>query len=216
MSEDRFEQLFSAMSVEWNKAEKAIKLAENIDGEVVIPAIFELRYAGRRLVEAWAIRLSELESSLALLKDAKFDCHRARHDAIDAATSKMVGDMNVAVEFLSASVIIKLFPLFSEFYGSLLEVRERIAISREDRENRDKIYDTIQNVDLDRLAVLYRQFKSCEPLMVRGAEKEAIDAAELVRQAAASIRQGRIGLWVGIAGSIIGIVGLILAWKGLR
>ncbi len=164
MSDDRFDQLFLAIGLEWNKAKKAIKLAENIDGEVVIPAIFELRYAGRRLVEAWTSRSSDIDTSLALLKDAKFDCHRARHDAIDAATSKMVGDMNVAVEFLSAGVIIKLFPSFSEFYGSLLEVRERIAISREDRQNRDKIYDTIQNVDLDRLATLYRQFKSCEPL----------------------------------------------------
>lgn len=194
------------MAEEWNKAEKAIKIAENIDGEVVIPAVFELRYAGRRLVEAHKIKSTDPEGSLALLRDAKFFCHRARHDAIDAATSKMTGDLHAAVDYLSASVIMRNFSDFSEFYASLLEVRQRIAVSRENREERDLIYDTIQNVDLDRLSLIYGRFKACEPLMIIAAEKEESEATENKRLAVQGVQLGHRGIWIGVIGTALGIV----------
>jgi len=173
MTDQVFFQLVNEMAQEWNKAEKAIKHAENVDGEVVNPAIFELRYAGRRFVEAHAKRISEMDMALSLLRDAKFDCHRARHDAIDAATSKMTGDLSAAVEFLSAKIVTQNFSEFTEFYGDLLSVRERIAESRENRENRDAIYESIQSVDLDRLVTLYNRFRACEPLLIETANAES-------------------------------------------
>lgn len=201
MGGEDFDELVKSVASEWNKAEKAIKHAENVDGEVVNPAIFELRYSGRRLVEALAVKDDDPTKAIALLRDAKFDCHRARHDAIDAATSKMAGDLNAAVEYLPASIVMQDFSEFSEFYGDLLNVREKIAESREDRENRDKIYDSIQATDLDRLVTLYNRFRACEPLMIQTAEKEH-----------RTERLNKIFGWGGIVVGILGIlIGAILA-----
>ena len=205
MAEQDFDAFLEMIALEWNKAEKAIKIAENVSGEVAIPAIFELRYAGRRLIDALAARASNPDEALSLLRDAKFDCHRARHDAIDAATSKMAGDLNAAVEHLTPGILIQNFADFTAFYGDLFTVRDKIALSREDRENRDSIYDTIQSVDLDMLTGLYTRFKKCEPLMIAAAEKADADAAENKRRADRGDRLATRGIWVGIIGVLVAI-----------
>lgn len=217
LPEQNFDNLVVSVSTEWNKAEKAIKHAENVDGGVVNPAIFELRYAGRRLVEALAKRLDDEATAIALLRDAKFDCHRARHDAIDAATSKMAGDLNVAVEYLSAQIVMSNFPDFTTFYGDLLQVRQKIAESRENREQRDMIYETIESVDLDRLTQLYGRFRACEPLMNKAAEKEKAEleaieerAKEAEDRADRESKKANFSLIIGAVGLVIGILGFWL------
>lgn len=204
MSGDEFSQIIQEIASEWNTAEKAVKHAENVDGEVVFPAIQELRYAGRRLVDALAIQESDPMEAVALARDAKFFCHRARHDAIDAATQKMAGDLAVAVEYLSAGIIMEKFAKFPTFYRSLLKIRDRVAISRENREDRDKIYNTIQSVDLDKLVELYDEFRTCEPLIYAASEQEKKDRRR-------SERKGNIGIALGVLGIVIGF---ILWWIG--
>ena len=49
---DRYRDRLSIIAHEWNKAEQDIKLAEQIGNKVIIPSISELRYGGRRLIEA--------------------------------------------------------------------------------------------------------------------------------------------------------------------
>jgi hypothetical protein len=197
LSEDEFQEVLRQVCDEWNKAERAVKLAENVNGEIVNPSIFELRYAGRRLIEAFQKSESERQAAISLLRDAKFDCHRSQHDAIDAATSKMAGDLTVAVEFLPASIIMQNFPAFSDLYGGLNRVRQKVALSRENRDDRDAIYETIQSTDLPRLVALFENFKSCEDLMVKAAEKEAAEK-----------KWNKFFGWTGI---IIGSLAVIIA-----
>ena len=47
-----YEARIASICAEWDRAEKYIKLAEQIGGKVVFPAVAELRYAGRRIIEA--------------------------------------------------------------------------------------------------------------------------------------------------------------------
>ncbi len=48
----------TALIEQWNIAERPIKKAEYVQGdEVVGPAIFELRYAGRKMVDAFKLAL---------------------------------------------------------------------------------------------------------------------------------------------------------------
>jgi hypothetical protein len=75
-----------------------------------------------------------------LLNDAHFDCCRARHDAIDAATSKIAADIRIAIEKLKPDVVLKHFPKITELYKKLQNVRKKIAVSRENREDRDGIH----------------------------------------------------------------------------
>jgi hypothetical protein len=198
-----FEDIVAEVLREWNKAEKAIKQAENVDGEVVIPAIFELRYAGRRLIEALECKDKDPGRAIELIRDTLFFCHRSRHDAIDAATSKMAGDLGVATEYLSAAILMQNFPDFSEFYAEMLAVRQRMAESREKRNDRDAIYASIEANNLDRLVELYSRFRACEPLMLRAMEQENADR-EQNRNAA---RRGNV---IGIVGVVVAVIGIIV------
>lgn len=172
MAADEFDALLQSILQEWNKAEKAIKIAEQIDDEIVTPAIFELRYAGRRLIEALACREQDEAKALGLLSDAEFDCHRARHDAIDAATIKMVGDLTVAEDKIGTGIILSHFADFPKLLRRLFEVRKKVAISRDKRDDRDAIYDTISSGNLDEIVSIFYDFRASEDLMVQLAVKE--------------------------------------------
>jgi len=82
---------------EWDKAEHSLKIAEQVGNQVIFPAIKELRYAGRRIVDALAECASggDANKVRALLDDALFDCYRARHDAVDASISTIAAELDV-------------------------------------------------------------------------------------------------------------------------
>ena len=110
-------ELRQSVADAWDKAEHAVKLAEQVNSQVVNPAIYELRYAGRRLIEAYQLELSgDLKGCADCLKNAKMDCMRARHDAIDAATSKVTIHLDLAVQKLGASRVLSCFPSWAETY----------------------------------------------------------------------------------------------------
>jgi hypothetical protein len=50
-----FLKSISDLAEHWNAIEGRLKEAEQLRGEPVIPSINELRYAGRQMVDAWAI-----------------------------------------------------------------------------------------------------------------------------------------------------------------
>jgi len=147
----------ASLEVHWNLAEKAIKQAEQINAEIVNPAIYELRYAGRRLVEAMPKLDSDPDSAKKLIEDAIFDCCRARHDAIDAATSKISADFRISIKKIGPKNLLQYFPKFTEIFAILQDTRRKIVESRGNRDNRDEIYKTIQESDmvqLDRKSVV--------------------------------------------------------------
>lgn len=170
---EEYAQLLGAIAAEWDLAESDIKRAEQVCDKVVTPSIKELRYAGRRVVEA--IQASAKDAPIAqvqeLLSDARFDCHRARHDAIDAATAKIAIDLGIMVEKLGHDVIIGAFPQFADFYGKLYTIRDKIVNSRGNRDDRDTIYSIIEEVDFPELCSWHRRLQASEPLMVRIARK---------------------------------------------
>lgn len=160
----------------WNKAEGAIKIAEQVNAEIVNPAIYELRYGGRRVVEAIAALEEGNEAAcVKLLADAHFDCSRARHDAIDAATTKMVADINIAIEKLGPDAVRSAAPDIHELIGDLGAVRDLIANSRENREDRDAIYASIEQDHLRDLAKRFRAFQANDNLMKAFARRRNIE-----------------------------------------
>ena len=97
--------------VRWNEAEGMIKVAEQVNGEIINPAIYELRYAGRRIVEALKCHEEgDIDKRNNLLHDADFDCCRAKHDAIDAITAKVANDMALATKKLGEDNVLQHFP----------------------------------------------------------------------------------------------------------
>lgn len=153
-----------------------MKLAEQVDGVVVIPSILELRYAGRRFVDALnkiAAGGSQLEIE-ALLDNAKFDCHRARHDAIDAATAKMALDLGIMGSKLGYDAILKAYPNFFAFSRMLSEIQERIAEARGARQNREAIYKSLEVNEYEGLVKEFKALRRAEPIIKSLARRERL------------------------------------------
>lgn len=159
---------------QWNKAEEDVKLAEQVTHKVVFPAINELRYAGRRIIEAlvMASEHGPEEDVNKLFQDAEFDCLRARHDAIDAASSKIALDLEIASRKLGFKAILEALPDFVKLYGSLDKIREEIKKSRGNRNNRENIYAVIEVEDFDSMVKGYNEFKRSEPIMKQLAARD--------------------------------------------
>lgn len=203
--------LLASIRTEWNKAEKSIKIAEQIAPPICNPAIYELRYAGRRMVEALALDPTEIEKTKRLLADALFNCHRARHDAIDASTLKIAGDLNAAMDNLGRQHVLPSFPKAPELLTALAKVRKLIAHSRENREDRDSIYASIETEDLQgRLFDLYDEFRASEPLMIAAVQAQLQREEEQLKIARKQQITTNISVWTAIISVLITLATLAL------
>jgi hypothetical protein len=162
---DDYASLLQSITNEWDRAEQDIKLAEQINNKVVLPSIKELRYAGRRIIEV--IKLirdgaasSEIES---LLRDAKINCHRARHDAIDAATANIAADLQIMAKKLGYDPILKIYPDFGQLHRDLNSIRSKIAQSRGDTTRREAIYFALEDDAFPKFVEKYRGLQASEP-----------------------------------------------------
>ncbi|MDR3534146.1 MAG: hypothetical protein P4L90_26725 [Rhodopila sp.] len=189
--------LLSKICAEWNKAEADIKLAEQVCDQVVIPSIMELRYAGRRLMQAME-KISKggnAAEAVALLQDACFDCHRARHDAIDAATAQISVTLKEAVTRLKHEAVLQAFPKYSALMHALGTVRTNIVDSRASQDVRESLYAVVEDSHFPDLVSLFREFQTSESTMVAIAGRQRIE--RLISRAALFV--GVIALVAGIA-----------------
>jgi flagellar hook-basal body complex protein FliE len=194
---DEVMDLLNSVLTEWNKAEEDIKVAEQVAHKVVNPSIKELRYAGRRVVDALvkaqtATTQKEFQDIERQLHDAVFDCHRARHDAIDAGTSKIAIDLDIMMRRLGYEVILPVHPSFPVLFRELRLVRTKIVASRKNRLNREAIYSTIESVDFPALVEKYNLLMEDEKIMKEMARKRR--RSELI----------------GTCGFIVGVLGIVL------
>lgn len=190
--------LFADIQREWNAAEESIKRSEQVALDVSIPAIFELRYAGRRIVDALDIaqRGGTAEKVQAVLEDARFCCHRARHDAIDAALAKIAIDLDDMTHRLGYAAVIGAYPDFHLLYIEFEQARTKIAESRGDRQNRNMIYSTVSNVDFPSIVERYKALVVCKPIALAYSAKRSRE---------------RLGWWVMLGITIIALILAVLA-----
>lgn len=203
---DEHLKLLAKIQQEWNRAEGDIKTAEQVVNNIVIPSVKELRYAGRRIVDALCGMASESPDTntiTALLNDACFDCHRARHDAVDAATSKIAIDIDIMIEKLQYEAILQVFPSFPSLVSDLRKIRTKIVESRRSRENREAIYSLLEENDFLRLVGTYNTMRESEHMM------KAI--------AGRNRRNDFLSKWgviIGLIGGIAATAALFLSLKG--
>lgn len=190
--------------VQWNVAERRIKQAENARAqEVVASAIFELRYAGRKVVDVIQIAQSndwrtdpEISEKLhAYIDDAIEDCVKAKHDAIDAVISFVVRWFNEHERKLGLSYLHKCFPTYLEVTAKIADIQEKIEESRQNRtQKRDGLYDEIEIDGYDAILNLYQQMRLSEKRINRIIRTEKL---------------AWYALWFfGVTGFVIGILAL--------
>ena len=195
---DEHVRLLSEIKTEWNRAEADIKAAEQVALDVVFPSVKELRYGGRRIVDAIHLitTAGDVADIASMLQDAKFNCHKARHDAIDAGTAKIAIQISIMVEKLGYESILPVYGGFASLVRDLNAVRENIVASRKARENRELLYSAIEHTDFPALVAAYNLMMSSEPIMRNLARKNRIS--------------GFFGKWGFILGVIAFVVSIAL------
>jgi hypothetical protein len=207
---------------QWNIAEQRIKKAEQVRAnEVVAAAIFELRYAGRKLIDASSLLLSGSDDPgvkvrvLEYLADAAEDCVKAKHDAIDAMLDFITSWFDRTEGKLGLSAVQRFFPNYIEITGKISTIQDRIADSRADRTKlRDSIYNEIEKEGYDEILALYRTMQLSEARVQAEVEAETEAKERFERRVTQVQYEGRINLAVGVAGFVLAIVGIALTIGG--
>lgn len=129
----------------WDETERVIKEAEQISQEMVVPAISELRYAGRKLID-YLTAIAQPQKG----RDAEEDiidfyqcCIRARHDSLDAAVGYIIQYLEGLEQEVQPQIIARTIDDYKGFKETLFEVSGKIIGSRQDRPRRIEVYDDI-------------------------------------------------------------------------
>ena len=173
---------FRTLIERWKTAEERVKGAEQIrEGEVVVSSIFELRYAGRKLIEVLKLALDKdlledtdaRKSALISLAEAAECCVKAKHDAIDSVMTFLTLYFKDARTRLNVRLIQKYFPNFLEQTSKIRSVQLKIAASRRDTAtNREQIYEEIYTNDLPVLLDLFEKITASSDLVDAELKKE--------------------------------------------
>ncbi len=196
-----FRALIHCIHREWMRAEACMKQAEQVNSAVVIPSVKELRYAGRCLVNALELALNggDLNKAKEYLLDAKFDCNRARHDAVDALISKITIDLDAILKTVGANVILENFPQMPDIVGKIDTVKREIVRSRSKSADRNNVYENIEDNDVTLLVNYMREIKYSTEILKGLSRKQEINR--------------KISIAFGIAGIAFGIAILFIKAK---
>jgi len=116
----------------FGKAEVAIKKAEKIGGEVVIPAICELRYAGHHfIIYSDALEQEQFEH----IQRAKRHCRRAIYDAAEAIVLFYLEEIKIFQQDYRLVHISGTIPNYLELKKTFREIAQKIQTDHGERKS---------------------------------------------------------------------------------
>lgn len=213
------EDMLARIAAEWDKAERLIKSAERVRAQVVIASVNELRYAGRRLVDALHISEkartdpSAKEEFDSYVSDALLFAARAQHDAVDA----IVLFLQKAVEKYEAefglSLLAEKYPRIFDIKASIAQADTLIIASRSDRMKRAAEYDILASDHCPTLLDHYQHLVANEQVLL-----------ELVRAKGHTERREKsnfsIIVWItigaGFGGGVVGAILTVMLERALK
>lgn len=196
-----------ALQEAFHDAEKAVKFAERVSGEVALPAINQLRYAMCHLVE--------VDVELALKH-----CLRAKYDAYEAAIGYFLD--YIASFFLQefpTDILDRHLPEWKKFRERFLTARTFLCSLRKLREVEDNVFSEIEEElsDLikirDTIDASYAEIRT-EKSRLEEEERLAMEREVQDREDAKAREDRRrytISLWWTICGTILGAMGIVIA-----
>jgi hypothetical protein len=154
---------------QWNQAEAWIKDAELFTGEVPIPAINELRYAGRRLVDLIEVCFIDtnggsvdLEYAKKILIEVSEIVVRARHDVVDSIFLFAQLYFDEMEKRFSAVQLVAICPDYTRIGVTMQSIATLVVSSRDQRRLRAEQYLQIHSVDIPKIKDAYRIIKGSE------------------------------------------------------
>jgi hypothetical protein len=164
-------ELYIKISERWNRCERLLKKAERVRGEVVAPSVNELRYAGRRFVDAISLlsndKISDEEQAEAqnYLNEAFLFCMRAEHDCVDAIVMYAHMLIETYSRIYGAMLLMQACPSLEKYRLIKPEIDQLIQYSREERIKRDDLYQNIIENHLEQLIQIASSMEMAEPII---------------------------------------------------
>lgn len=200
----------------WNRCEGLLKISERLRGEVNLPAINELRYAGRRIADALVIMTDEVadedaqEQARAFLREAHLFCMRAEHDCVDAIALYVHEITKEYDRLYDRDLLNECCPSLRGYFQRKRMIDALIVSSRENREARDETYQQIIRDHLEELVALATELDEAKDRLQTGSSKRLKLYQEMEARAHKAEREARIGLIIGVIGTLVGIAGFLL------
>lgn len=172
------DSIFSSSSLsqlcdDWDKTEEWVKDGESINRDTVASSINEMRYAGRRFVDALrSAQNGDTEEAKRRFSETRDDLIKARHDVIDSIVGYISEDANKYRDLVGAGNLHKHFPQYGELFSLLKKIQSQIVKSRKYREKRDMMYDEIMRDDLPKLREFYDTFVESKPAIEQNIQKD--------------------------------------------
>ena len=190
-----------ALAAHWNNVELRIKQYEHLAGAANTAAINELRYSGRKIVDALAVSLSGGDP-IAEITIAENYMVNADHDVTDGVCFVVLGHLSKVINKHGKDAIAAHYPNFWEVYPLVLKTQKIVEGSRDDRMNRKEEYGKLAKDFLPKLTELHAAIIQIPALYVPDA------TAEL------KTIQRRVNIITGItiAGSIFSTLAFFLGW----
>lgn len=208
--DEELKSALAELAAHMNRIEKRLKQAEQVREEVVIPGINELRYAGRRFVDAWAIAAlpNPTEVQKQEVRDhiviARQYLQNADHDVTDAICFFIHREINQMQKRYGADEMIRVFPEYAAFAHHMKEANEIISGSRETRAQRAAAYEQLQSEYVTPLIQTYHNLRFAEGLALKAGKRRKVRNGALGAGAAAGTVYGfwepATKLWILIVG----------------
>lgn len=135
---------------DWNRIQGRLKRAEQISQLAVVPAINEIRYAGRMLVSALSASKEDVPNGIPTVDDALVSAKQylknADHDISDALTYFFQGRVDEINRTFGAQSVIDRYPEYRSLLDNLEKCRELVIASRANLGSRDQNYASIADV----------------------------------------------------------------------
>ncbi|CAC9617633.1 hypothetical protein [uncultured Gammaproteobacteria bacterium] len=187
----------------WNLIEKRLKITEKYRFEVDIPAINELRYAGRKIVDIIVLLHSEdydneTEKTISdNIAHAEQYCMNSDHDLTDGICTFFNTKMERVINDYGYDNVCTYFPQTSKIMVMLDEVKEVISISRENRPQRVEAYKKLEEEFIPKFMAFHKQLVASEKSML---------LSKRTRE-----RKDKILIFFAVIGIIVGISGVLIS-----
>ena len=202
--------MLAQIAREWDRAEQLIKAAERVRAQVVIASVNELRYAGRRLVDA--MHLAERAKTDPALKeefdryvsDALLFAARAQHDAVDAIVLFLQKAVEKYENEFGISLLAEKYPRIFDIRAAISRADGLIIASRQDRMTRGDEYNKLAEEHCPALLDHYQHLIANEAVLL-----------ELVKAKGELDKKGISQYWLLVAVTVAaglggGVVGAVL------
>lgn len=174
-------------------AENKIKLIENLNGALSIPAINELRYAGYHMAQYLEGTGEEVEAQLS---KAENHCKRAIYDAVEAGIIHQLELIKAFQETFASLIIKDIIPTYPEIRKQIKAARALVFKSKAEKQERHQYYEEC-SVHLENLRAAYDELEDNHDDLVKQLNKTNRDLRNYFMMAA-TLAVAAVSLFLGI------------------